>query len=426
MPSPNTILPWILGGVIGLGGILQGIHWKSTASEGDLTELENQLRIAQEENELLKRENESLRSLAQGGGDLSVPQELIDRIEKEFDLLYLSTPVVHRIAGEELRDRIAAALESRFGPAGIDYRQEAYSLIGWIRAEDRLLAQLTAVRAVGAKGWFDDVTGEAWVTDSFNLEAIPDQAALVRLLSRILLHQHFPPPPGYPGDDPSRAREALHHGAASGSESRFLAANARAIGFMPMKENTEAGQMFMSLPPFIQGLTTFSSIEGKGLADTLHVKGNEIFQAAFRHPPTTTQAIIFPGEPKPAPPPLQIDNIEGEPFLSESAGMLGLRLWMEPLGDVGAANEIASGWINDRYILHPQGQSQSALVWEIQFESQTLADRFQSLALDLVAALAGQEDPAQLAKPAPTPEGRLLEIQRPAPDRVRFLNRAAK
>ncbi|RYD48728.1 MAG: hypothetical protein EOP85_02990, partial [Verrucomicrobiaceae bacterium] len=194
MPSPQTLLPWLLGGAIGAAGILQGLHWRSTGSPAGLTGLEDQLRMATEENEMLKRENESLRSLAQGGGELSVPQEFVDRVEKEFGLRFLSTPVLHRLASEELRDRVTAAYESRFGPTGLDDREEAYKLIGWLRQEDDLLGQMAAARAVGALGWFDDVTGEGWVIDKVDLQNIPDQATLVRLLSRILLHQHFPPP----------------------------------------------------------------------------------------------------------------------------------------------------------------------------------------------------------------------------------------
>lgn len=408
---------------MGAGGILQGLHWRSTNTGAELEALENQLRIAGEENEMLRRENESLRSLAQGGGELAVPQELIDKLEKEFDLRYISNPVIHRIAGEELRDRIAAAYESRFGPAGIDYREEAYALIGWIRPEDKLLAQLTAVRSVGARSWFDEVTGEGWVTDRFSMENIPDQAALVRLLVRILLNQHFAPPPAYPGDDAARAREALHHGAASGSEARFLAANARAIGFMPMNEDSDAGQLLMSLSPFIQGLTVFPSMEGKGLADTLYVQGNETFQKVFRNPPQTTQAIMLPATPPAAPEPLEMPSF-GEPFLSESAGQLGLRLWLEPLGDVGAAAEIASSWKNDRYVLVPDGESLSAVVWDIELESKDAADALQAIALDLIAAFADREESAEPGEYVVTPENRHLRINRVSPTRVRFTNSA--
>ncbi len=405
-----------------MAGILQGLHWRSSGGAADLSGLENQLRIAGEENEMLKRENESLRSLAQGGGEQAVPQELIDRVEKEFGLRFLSSPVMHRLASEDLRDRVAAAIESRFGPSGIDDRQESYKLIGWLRPDDDLLAQLTAVRAVGARGWFDDVTGEGWVTDRFDLKDIPDQATLIRLLARILLHQHFPPPPAYPGDDAARARDALHQGAAAGSEARFYAVNARAIGFMPMTGNSEAEQLMASLPPFIQGLINFPVTDGKGLADTHYIQGNDKFQAAFRNPPQTTRAIFYPAEPVAEPKALDLPATPEEPFLTETAGQLGLRLWLDSLGDVGAASQIAARWKNDRYLLFPDGAESSAVLWDIEMESAEAADQLQSTALDLVAAMAGQEESATLGKAIVSPEKRHFQLTRPSPTRVRFLN----
>lgn len=418
------MLPWLIGGAIGAGGIIQGLHWRSSSAAADLQVLETQLRIAADENAMLKRENASLRSLAQGGGELAVPQEFIDRAEKEFGLNFLSSPVLHRIATEELRDRIGASIESRFGPAGIDDRQDSYMLIGWLRPDDDLLAQLTAVRSVGARGWFDDVSGEGWVTDRFDPDSIPDQAALVRLLARILLHQNFPPAPAYPGDDAARAREALHQGAASGSEARFYAANARAIGFMPMTENSGGEQLMASLSPFLQGLTTFPLIEGKGLADTLHVQGDEKFQAAFRNPPQTTRGILVPGSPAGEPQALDLPTPPEEPFLTETAGQLGLRLWLEPLGDVGAAMEIASAWKNDRYILFPDGETSSAILWDIELDKVEATDQLQSVALDLAAALAGHGDSAVLGEPLASMRRRHLLVSRPSPTRLRFLNTA--
>lgn len=424
MPSPQTILPLLIGGAIGAAGFLQGLHWKSTRAPADLAEIENQLRIAGEENEMLKRENESLRSLAQGGGELSVPQELIDRAEREFGLRFLSSPIVHRIAGEELRDRIGAAIESRLGPSGIDDRQESYALIGWLRPDDNLLAQLTALRSVGAASWFDDVTGEGWMLDKTDLKNIPDQASLVSLLARILLHQHFPPPPGYPGDDAARAREALHQGAAAGSEARFYTEQARTIGFMPMRENKAIEQLLAALPPFLQGLTNFPAVEGKGHADSLYIQGTEKLQAAFRNPPQTTRAIFFPGEATSEPIALELPATPEESFLTESAGQLGLRLWLEPLGDAGAASEIAAAWKNDRYVLFPDGETSSAVLWEIELDSTAAADQLQAAALDLTAAMGGLEQPAAPGQAVISPEKRHLLVERAGPTRIRFLNTA--
>ena len=425
MPAPKTLLPWLLGGAIGAAGLIQGLSWRSTAAKGDVEELEKQLRIATEENEILTRENESLRSLAQGGGELAVPQELVARVEKEFGLSFKSTPVVHRASTDELRDRISAAFESGFGPAGADYRQEAYRLIGWLLQDDNLLSQLTAVRSVGARGWFDDEMGEAWVTDKFQIGNIPDQAALVRLLTRILLHQHYPPAAEYPGDEAARAREALHQGAASGSEARFYAANARSIGFMPMNQNTDAEQLLNSLSPFIQGLTMFPVMDGKTYADTLLIKGKDEFQRVLREPPTATRDILHPGLERQAAAAIEMPAVE-EPFLSESAGELGLRLWLEPLGDAGVALEISSSWVADRYHLFPDGETSSAVVWDIIADSKESADALEAAALDLAAAAAGKEETIPVATPVETLEKRFVLVSRKAENRVRFLNTALR
>ena len=413
-----------MGAAIGVGGILQGLHWRSLG-EGPAGQ-EDRLKILLEENALLKRENESLRSLAQGGGEVSVSTEAIARVEKEFGLRFISNPVVHRIASEELRDRVAAAIESRFGPSGIDDRKEAYQWIGWLGAGDDLLSQLTVVRTTGARGWFDDVTGEAWITDRFEDAAIPDQAAMLRLISRILLHQHFPPTAAYPGDDAARAREALHQGAAAGVEARFLAINALKGGFMSMRSNVGVEQLFASLPPFIQGLTTFPVVEGKGYADSLHVQGGEKLLAALREPPLTTRKILQPGLVEISAKRIEITGLPEEPYLSESAGQLGLRLWLERAGDVGMAHELSSCWAGDRYVLVPDGEASTAVLWEIELDSVDAAEKFQSVALELISAAANASEAAKLGNILVSADGRHFAVTRARPTAIRFINSATK
>ncbi|MBJ7394603.1 MAG: hypothetical protein JHC76_01050 [Akkermansiaceae bacterium] len=424
MPSPQTLLPWIIAGVIGVAGILQGLHWRSSSGTGDLADLKTQLRLASEENEMLRRENESLRSLAQGGGEVSVPQELIDRAEKECGLRYLSSPILHRIAAEELRDRISAAIESRLGPSGIDDRQESYKLIGWLRADDDLLEQLTSVRAAVAGGWFDDVTGEGWVTDRFDLRNIPEQAVLMGILSRILLFQHFPSSPSYPGDDAARAREALHQGVAAGSEARFYAASALAIGFLPLKENSELKQLMASLSPFMQGLVQFPNVTGKAYSESLYVRGNDSLQSVLRSPPLTTYSILFSSGSASDPKALGLPSLPEEPFLTETAGALGLRLWLVDSGAAELVDQIAMNWKNDRYLLFPDGEESVAVLWDIELENASAADKLEALALKRVAALAGQHDPVLLGKAVISSQDRHIQITRPSATRIRFLNTA--
>lgn len=411
MISAKQLLPLLVGAALGAGGWMYGLRNGGQGGGAVVEGLENQLRIAAEEAEMLGRENESLRSLAQGGGEVSVPQEMITAVEQDYGLEFISSPVVHRIAAEELGHRVEAALESRLGPQGMDDRQEAYKRIGWLRPEDNLLNQLVAVRSVGALAWFDEQTGEAWVTDRFDLKNIPDQAAMLRVLVRILLNQHFPPPAAYPGDDAAWAREALHAGASSGAESRFYADSARGIGFMPLDDNGAAERLMMALPDFVKGITLFPAISGKSLADTFYVRGKEELADAFRDPPQNTYRVVLPAEEGRGGA-MEFPEIDDEIYLTESAGYLGLRLWLEEMGDVGIAEEIARDWVRDGYLLFADGERSSAVLWDVELESESSADKLESLARDRVLAMKEM-----------TPD-RFLAVARVSPTRVRFLNTA--
>ncbi len=411
MISDKQLLTLLVGAALGLGGWMIRSDQSPNAGSASMEGLENQLRIAQEEIEMLTNENRSLRSLAQGGGEVSVPQELISKVEKDYGLKFLSNPIVHRVAGEELGYRIEAAMESRFGPQGVDDRQEAYQRIGWLGADDKLLGQLVAVRSVGALAWFDEQVGEGWVTDRFDLKNVPDQAAMQRLLVRILLNQHFPAPVSYPGDDVARAREALHAGAASAAESRFFADSARSIGFMPMNDNGAAERLMLSLPPFIQGLTMFPVVSGRALADTLYVKGEKTFSDAMRNSPQSTYQLAFPAETGSGGM-MDFPKMDDEIFLTESAGYLGLRLWLEEVGDVGLAEEVAREWSRDGYLLFADGEASSGLVWDIEFQNEKAAEQFTAEANQRVLAMKELNN------------DRFFGVKRVSPKRVRFLNTA--
>lgn len=406
MISGKQLLPLLTGAALGAGGWMYGLRNGAAGSApsaggGELVE-----RVA-----MLERENAALRSLAQGGGEVAVPPEMIAQVEKDYGLSFRSSPVFHRIAPEELGHRIEAATESMLGPQGADDRQEAWRWMGLLGEGDKLLEQLVAVKSVGALGWFDEVSGEAWVTDRFDAKNVPDQAAMLRLLVRILLNQNFPPPPAYPGDDAARAREALHAGAASGAESRFYAASARGIGFLPMNDNGPAARLLLSLPAFLQGLTQFPAIEGRGLADTAYVKGAEAFAERMRAAPQSTYAVVFPAE-EVGGAEIVFPEISEEIYLEESAGYLGLKLWLMEAGDAGLAGEVSQEWVADRYILFADGEMSSGLAWDVVFGTAEAAGLFEKAARELAAGMAG--------------DGRRTGVVRVDETRVRFLNVATE
>lgn len=418
---PDKILPWLIGSAIGAAGVIQGLHWRSAAPAAGSEDAAGRIVALENEIEMLRRENESLRSLAQGGGEVQVDPASIDYVETALGMNFRSTPQIHRIAGEELRDRIIASIEARYGPHGLDSRQQAWSFMGLLTSDDRFAAQLAATKSVGARSWFDDQSGEGWVTDRFDPQSIPDQAALLRALARILIHQNNPPAPGWPGDEAANAREALQHGAAMAVENRFLARQVLANGFVGAQENADARALIANLPSFVRGIATFPSALGLPRAERL-IDQEEILSAL--HKPPVTSADFFPDSEGLEPSPPQLPATTGNMLLEETAGMLGLRLWLEPLGEEFL--KLAGGWRGDRYRLHATSDADVHLLWDIRFDSEKSADEFVKAALSMVSALTGSEEDPPLGEFSATPEDRFVGIVKVAPDVVRFINASSK
>jgi len=414
---PETLLPWLLGTAIGAAGLIQGWHWRSLAPAADDGGKDSALVSLENELALLRRENESLRSLAQGGGEVAVDPQLIAFVEDILGQSFRSSPLIHRIAPEELRDRIMATIESRYGPHGLESRQQAWSLMGLLGENDLFGPQLAATKAVGARSWFDEQSGEGWVTTRFDPQSVPDQAALVRALGRILIHQHNPPAPGWPGDEAALAREAVQHGAAMAMENNFMARQALANGFAGAQENAEARQLMESLPVFVRGVATFPSVLGLPFAQRL-MDQEEILSGLHRPPPIT--AVFFPDKEGIEAKPPELPHTPGNPLLDESAGMLGLQLWLEPLG--GEAAALADAWLGDRYRLSAISDTDLRLLWDIRFSSEKSADAFLTAAADLVSSFADKEEAVPPGQSVVTPAGRKLTLLRAAPDVVRFTN----
>ncbi|TAE76511.1 MAG: hypothetical protein EAZ65_06990 [Verrucomicrobia bacterium] len=412
---PEKVLPLLLGAAIGAAGLLQGLHWRSTAPATHLEDAEGKVIALENEVALLKRENESLRSLAQGGGEVHVDPALIEFVEQSLGMDFKSNPQVHRIASEELRDRIIAAIEARYGPHGLDSRQQAWSLMGLLGPDDRFAPQLAATKAIGARSWFDDQSGEGWVTDRFDPQAVPDQAALIRALARILIHQNHATAPGWPGDEVAIAREALHHGAAMAIENRFLARQALATGFTGLQENSEARELLANLPTFIRGLATFPSTLGLPRAERL-IDQEEILSALHR--PPSLSADFFPEHEGLTAQPPHLPDTPGNTVLEESLGMLGLKLWLDPLGE--DFSKLANGWRGDRYRLHALNDHDVRLLWDIRFDSPDSADAFATAAAELIALLAESIETDPGTPPAIPSDRQTLRLSRPAPDLVRL------
>ena len=139
-------------------------------------------------------------------------------------------------------------------------------------------------------------------------------------------------------------------------------------------------------------------------------------------PPGRT-ADFFPGHEEREVDPVELPATPGNPLLDESAGMLGLRLWLEPLG--GDLPKLADAWRGDRYRLYATDDASVHLVWDVRLDGKGNADAFEAAAADLVSAIAGTAEPAPRGEPLASPDGRKLRVERPAEDVVRIVNEPA-
>ncbi len=418
---PQTLLPVLIGAAVGAAGLLHGLKTRKAAANADAEELRATITSLEDRVALLERENESLRSLAQGGGEVKVPEAILEFVESAIGLDFRSTPVVHRIAGEELLDRVAASIESRFPPNSLGHRQSAWAKMGLLAPDDRFAGQLAATYSLGARSWFDDQTGEAWVTDRFDDASVPDQSALLRALVRILLHQHYPPAPGYPGDEADRARTALHHGTAIAIETRFLARQALGIGFTGTQDSSGAADLLNNLPAFIRGLATFPSQMGAPVANRL--MDQEELLGALHDPPRQTSRFS-PELEGVEPVEVTIPDNGTEPVLEESAGWLGLRLWLESIDPELAVH--ADAWRGDRYRLTARSDTRLDLIWEIALADPEDAAAVAEAGRIMAGLLADAETDPALGETVTAPTGDRITVSRPASDRVRFTHLAAE
>jgi len=277
------------------------------------------------------------------------------------------------------------------------------------------------MKAVGARSWFDEQSGEGWVTDRYDPQSVPDQAALIRALVRILIHQNYPPAPGWPGDEAAISREAIQHGTAMAVENRFLARQALASGFAGAQDNADARALIANLPVFVRGIATFPSLYGQPRAERL-MDQEEILSGLHR--PPSISADFFPEHEELEANPPALPDTPGNMLLEESTGMLGLRLWLEPLGE--DFPKLSDAWRGDRYRVHATGETEVHLIWEIRLDSAESADALLKAGLSLVSALAGTEQDPRAGEIVVTPEERHVLILKSAPDVVRFINASSK
>jgi hypothetical protein len=220
----------------------------------------------EEELDRLRNDNTSLRQLVEKDSPLTLPQELIDFVEKDLELTFTSPPLAFVRNQETLRDASGQTWLHAFGEQQLEMLSYSFDVLGILPTDAQWIGQVIAAETTGSRGIYDASTKEIVLAEDFDLENIHHQAAFTRLLAIALLDQHFPAEQDMSFDS-FIARRALHHGRASALQDRFYTLQAKHMGFITERApNTEAAQLFAQLPIFVRDITTFPNQYGKGFA----------------------------------------------------------------------------------------------------------------------------------------------------------------
>lgn len=283
--NPGTLLASMIALATLAGAVLHSNHATagSTSSNQRITALEREI-------EILKSENQTLKSMQQGSGEITLPLELYTFVEKNIDKEF--TTHLKAIISDD--DKLVEAAEYRwvdqFKQAGIENRQYAYELLRILPANSKsyptVLAELRTNATTGKIGVYDVVAKELLLSKNFDIENIAHQVELIHLLTIALLEQHFPADENLT-DDAFITRDAILHGRAQMVAHRYR----------NIYDTDSVVKMDVIIPvnttAFAKTLELFTTIQGRSYIEQLLLKKQDVIPELYEYIPRQSAYIYL-------------------------------------------------------------------------------------------------------------------------------------
>ncbi len=346
------------------GAWLYGQYWKRAAvpnaedHSGDLRGVNAELTRELDE---LRDEVAQVRSLL-AKGSLAIPDDLISFVEKDSGMVFLRAPLAKLASPDVLRNAAERNLNLLSGKGAIELEEEAWKTIGLIPSNTALRGQWIAIETIDTRGLFDLTSGEILLPEDFDPVSIPDSGSLVHQLARQLQLQNYPLPAIWESPDEARAWQAVHRGAASGVQGRYMLRRTATEDIeLDDAGGYEREALLLQLSPAMQGFANFPYLEGHRFAKKAYGQSRDAYRAIFQNRPATSFEILHP----------DADHEELEAGPISNIGALGLRLLLEPYVGNETADKIAAGWLSDRYEIEA-----ARLNWRLVFAQPEIAQSF--------------------------------------------------
>ena len=270
--------------------------------------------------------------------------------------------------------------------------EELYKALGLIEANASLEDILLGIQLQQASALFDEQSGNVYLlSDATNITArfeVAYAAAHLSGLQQELFDIRALRASARNGtSDEFRAVSALDGGDRStvlnGYVERVIALDAAA---MEEYQRPIPGNKLLTAPQIVQKTALFSAVEGRQFVEALFARDGvwDTVDSAYENPPETTEQVIHPEKYFALEPAhnVRLPNISGRMgagwslIAIDTMGEFMVRSYLEEYLSDEEAEEAASGWGGDQYILMSNPDHGRLLLWEIRFDTGSDADQF--------------------------------------------------
>ena len=367
--NPGTLLASLIALATLAGAVLHSRHASDAGS------VDQRLLAMERELEVLKAENNTLKSMQQMTGEITLPLEFYTFVEKNLGMEFFP----HLKAIKVDHDKLLEAAEYRwihqFKQAEIENRQYVFELLHIIPANSKSyvqsLSELETDAASGRIGVYDLHAKELLLSTNFKIDDIAHQIELIRLLTIALLETHYPADENLT-DDAFITRDAIIRGRAE-----MLAHRYRSI--YDKEAKTKAA---ITIPKgtgaLAKTLTLFTTIQGRNYIEKLLTTKKEVFPELYQFIPRQS-AYIYLNVPfiKKKPKPITTPKKSGQRVLITSElGQIFTRVLISNLSDKHPNLHLELAYDSLSFVQDLDQLESPTLEWKITWTSENSAKDF--------------------------------------------------
>jgi len=354
--------------------------------------------LLQEENTRLQSALANQQKESSRAYEISERKPIEDAVAKIRGLDFQQPVVYDVLTRAGIKKTISEKLAEQYSDE--DFRNVAtgYAALGLLEPDYPLKKEYIDLLGEQVAAFYDQHQHKLFMFEDASLHSTQNRIILAHELTHALQDQHFGllkmPLEIKDNDDLAIATSALIEGDATVAMSDYMLQN---FTLKSLRENlsgmfSQNMDQLQKAPLYLREMLIFPYLRGQEFCMVLRSRGgNEAVSAAFKDLPTSTSQILHPekylAQPRENPVRIAISDTAAngrKPVADNVLGEMGTRILLTQWGDSRTANDAASGWRGDRYLVFKEG-TDTELLWKTLWNSPDSAGKFMDALLEAEA-----------------------------------------